>query len=80
MVMFLKGDSGSRINCNRISTAGAVSAIVSGVSFCRDRMRIDFQQILVGVVDDVVDAVAVVGVVDEAAVVLKNVQFDWGDW
>ena len=49
---------------------------MSGVSFCRDRMRIDFQQILVGVVDDVVDAVAVVGVVDEAAVVLKNVQFD----
>jgi hypothetical protein len=80
MVMFLKGDSGSRINSNRIATTGAVSAIVSGVSFCRDRMRIDFQQILVGVVDDVVDAVAVVGVVDEAAVVLKNVQFDWGDW
>jgi len=45
---------------------------MSGVGFCRDRLRIDFEQILVGVVDDVA-VVDVIGVVNDAAVVLQNV-------
>lgn len=80
MVMFLEGNSSARIDrhwSKRVS-AGAVSTIVSGVGFCRDRLRIDFEQILVGVVDDAA-VVDVVGVVDEAAVVLQYVEFEWRD-
>ena len=79
--MFLEWDSSARINCHRSKrvSAGAVSTIVCRVGFCRDRLRIDFEQILVGVVDDVA-VVDVVGVVDEAAVVLQYVQFEWRDW
>ena len=75
--MFLEWDSSARINRHRSKrvSAGAVSTIVCRVGFCRDRLRIDFEQILVGVVDDVA-----VGVVDEAAVVLQYVQFEWRDW
>ena len=81
MVMFLEWDSSARINRHRSKrvSAGAVSTIVCRVGFCRDRLRVDFEQILVGVVDDVA-VVDIVGVVDEAAVVLKNVQFEWRDW